>query len=90
MAQSQNQTTKGPQIFPAGVESCDNGGYAFPFLTFPSNIIFHIYRSSACQGVKADVFFSLIHPGATWRATVTMVSKVSSSDPVSLSSPADI
>ncbi|KAK7976740.1 hypothetical protein PG989_015203 [Apiospora arundinis] len=26
MAQSQNQTAAGPQIFPEGVESCDNGG----------------------------------------------------------------
>ncbi|KAK8044287.1 hypothetical protein PG993_004311 [Apiospora rasikravindrae] len=26
VAQSQNQTASGPQIFPAGVESCDNGG----------------------------------------------------------------
>ncbi|KAK8131256.1 hypothetical protein PG984_007694 [Apiospora sp. TS-2023a] len=30
MAQSQNQTTTGPQIFPAGVESCDNGGSRVP------------------------------------------------------------
>ncbi|KAK7943440.1 uncharacterized protein PG986_012553 [Apiospora aurea] len=26
VAQSQNQTASGPQMFPAGVESCDNGG----------------------------------------------------------------
>lgn len=26
MAQSQNQTATGLQVFPEGVESCDNGG----------------------------------------------------------------
>lgn len=71
MAQSQNQTTTGPQIFPAGVESCDNGGYVNP----PFDLCL-MRTGPVCQRVKADVFLSLsVHIEVMWRAAVTTVSK---------------